>query len=408
MKHRTVVIVDPSVDKMRGHMRRLVASFADGFIASGRDVVVLTNRRYAGPDFHNCITKRVFTYSSYVDYDPRITATFKEELSAWSREHGSSDALLVYPTVTDRIIEGIGEWIGQAPKQFFHVIVMLLEVGVAGKTERPFVVDHDAFERFRAGFELLAGAGPSVMIAASSNTMASYVRFVCPLPVEEVAPPFSLSNNDPGDPRPERVEGRGEYRLGLYLGPAAAEKGFYNLPSVIEMIAAAGEADWRGARAIIHAYGGRQHADAIRRVLHAVEVAPTGNRFKVRTARDEDGRYERLVRSLDAVVLAYDEKRYAGKTSGIFWEARSIGLPVAIPARTWMAMEALRSPGEAVMIESFGARQTFEVAARLAKDRPAPATVGLPLSGAAEAARQILARVAELEQTGGPKKPHLN
>lgn len=399
-----VVIVDPSIVNLRGHMRRLAWLLSSYFLSQRLDVSILTNSRYTGPDFEGSRTEQLFDRSPYGRPSDGASLDLVSRLVEWTSGSGISDAIFLYPTVTPDLAQEISQFISVSSPRSVHALVLMLDLGLAGPVERPTVVDEDTVARYRASFAAIAGAANKrVIMAVPSRTLAAYVRSICPLPVTEVAPPLSVGTV-PGDDRDGRSPGK--YELGLYLGAAASDKGFGHLPAVIRMIGEATGPEWSNVRIHVQAFGARSHAAGIRDVVSAVKQASFADRFSLRKSRLGDAEYDALFRSLDSAILSYNPRRYAGKTSGVFWELKSLGVPLAIPDDTWMSREAPCFPGVNVPIAGFGADATFAAARRLVMDRPQPVREGLPSTGAAEMGRQILAVAAGLGQVanggGGP------
>lgn len=390
-----IVIVDPAIVNMRGHMRRLAWLLSSYFLSQRLDVTILTHSRYGGPDFEGSRTRRVFDRSPYQDKAPdAASAGFVSNLADWVSREGMADAIFLYPTVTPGLAREIAQAIAASSPRSVHVPVLMLDVGLAGPVEHPTVVDEETVAHYRASFAAMAGAANRrVILAVPSRTLAAYVRSISPLPVTEVAPPLSIATAAAeGDPAHDPTA----YQLGLYLGAAATDKGFGHLPEVIRLIGEAAGPEWTNVRVHVQAFGAGRYATAIADVVAAAKAAPFASRFSLRRSRLEDAEYDALFRSLDAGVLAYDPRRYAGKTSGVFWELKSLGTPLAMPEDTWMSREAPLFPGINVPIAGYRAAATFAATRRLVIDRPHPMRERLPSGGAAEMARQILAAVSSL------------
>jgi len=390
-----VVIVDPAIVNMRGHMRRLAWLLSAYFLSQRLEVTILTHARYGGPDFEGCRTGRVFDRSPYQDKAPDVASEgFVANFANWTSGEGTADAIFLYPTVTPGLSGEIAQVIACSSPRSVHVLVLMLDVGLAGPVEHPAVVDEETVARYRASFATIAeAANKRVILAVPSRTLAAYVRSICPLPVTAVAPPLSIG---PAAEQDGAGHGLPAYQLGLYLGAAATDKGFGNLPGVIRMIGEATGPEWTNVRVHVQAFGAGSYAAEIADVVAAAKAAQFANRFSLRRSRLGDAEYDALFRSLDAGVLAYDPRRYAGKTSGVFWELKSLGTPLAIPDDTWMSREAPFFPGTNVPIDGFTAEATFDATRRLVIDRPQPVRKGLPPGGPAEMARQILAAVSGL------------
>ena len=73
-----------------------------------------------------------------------------------------------------------------------------------------------------------------------------------------------------------------------------------------------------------------------RRVLDPLETVP-----RVVTVPHPlpEADYRELLRASDVVLFLYDPQRYAVRCSAVFRDARAAGVPVVVPAETWMPDE---------------------------------------------------------------------
>ncbi len=83
-------------------------------------------------------------------------------------------------------------------------------------------------------------------------------------------------------------------------------------------------------------------ADALRERLW--RSAP-GAQLDIQVGPSSTERYVDHLRRSDLVFLPYSWQRYAIRTSGVFAEALAYGLPVVVPARTWMADQLVLGHG---------------------------------------------------------------
>lgn len=123
-----------------------------------------------------------------------------------------------------------------------------------------------------------------------------------------------------------------------YLGDARKEKGYHHLPTAIGNL-------WTA----------HVQTEKVRFVIQSNYNTPAGEVEAVIArgqleAFDSDGvelvygplpseEYADLLLSSDAVLIPYDQDRYYARSSGILVEALSAGIPVVVPAGTWMARQ---------------------------------------------------------------------
>ncbi len=148
--------------------------------------------------------------------------------------------------------------------------------------------------------------------------------------------PYSSSNN--GDVSKRAI------RLG-YLGNARDNKGFPQLPKLIEACEGEISAGTMEFRCQLHRSSGQEPASQA--ALDAMQTLPVTPVFG-----ELDGKsYYNLLQQLDVVLLPYELKYYRSQTSGIFSDALAYGKVVVVPENTWMA-DQLRDHGAGIIYDS--------------------------------------------------------
>ena len=162
-----------------------------------------------------------------------------------------------------------------------------------------------------------------------------------PIPVRQ-----DLFHDEPRD-RPATLVG--ENRSGpvkiAYLGNAREEKGYHHLPDMVAALWADYLAPGK-ARFTIQSHfnvpGGEPHmASAQMRLTNYPDQA-----VALMTSTMSEGDYYAVLESIDAMVLPYDPKAYAARSSHIFAQALAAGKPVIVPAATWMASQIDTTRGQ--------------------------------------------------------------
>jgi hypothetical protein len=150
------------------------------------------------------------------------------------------------------------------------------------------------------------------------------------------------------------------------LGHSRREKGYGALPTILRSL----WHDWFGAgraRLLLQTHRGRQRRELESLVAGlaggagaaALEFAP----FPLPL----EG-YTELVRGADLGLLLYDPTRYYARCSGVLLEMQCAGVPVLVPAGSWLAEQ----------IEPLNQPWLDQLAARLGPAQPASETLALP------------------------------
>ncbi|MBV9122948.1 MAG: glycosyltransferase [Planctomycetes bacterium] len=124
----------------------------------------------------------------------------------------------------------------------------------------------------------------------------------------------------------------------IYVGDARPEKGYQHLPVVVQDL----WLDYVQTRRVhftLHSYyncpEGEPAAVVARAQLQGLETEQVR---LILEPLDTEG-YRDLVLSGDLCLILYDREQYYARSSGIFAEAMVAGIPVVVPAGTWMAMQ---------------------------------------------------------------------
>jgi glycosyltransferase involved in cell wall biosynthesis len=185
-------------------------------------------------------------------------------------------------------------------------------------------------------------AAATLRLYADTEDLArQYSELVSGLEVEVVPIPHCL----PPGRAAEQSEAHGPLRI-AYLGDARDEKGFHLLADLVDAVAA--RLDGRARFVIqgnVSAAGDNPSLAQARRRLAAYPRA----QVELMTDQLDLSAFHDLLRSADIVLLPYDRRAYARRSSGIFVQALAAGRVVVVPAETWMARQA--DPAAAVLFE---------------------------------------------------------
>lgn len=138
---------------------------------------------------------------------------------------------------------------------------------------------------------------------------------------------------------------RSKFRLPLclsYVGDARTEKGFQLLPRVVEDCAADRALKDSVHFAIQANYNvpqGEPHCVVAKSQLQTAD----GIRVELMDRALAAEQYDRLVEHSDIGLLLYLRENYYARTSGVLLEYLSAGIPVIVPANTWLSTQIARS-----------------------------------------------------------------
>lgn len=120
-----------------------------------------------------------------------------------------------------------------------------------------------------------------------------------------------------------------------YVGDARTEKGYHFLPRLIT--------DLRQKSAdvefCIQSNYNSAHGEPAPVVARNQLEAMSDSRLKINPKAMTSAEYRDQVISTDIMLIPYDPGHYYARSSGIFSEALAAGVPVVVPAGTWMAAE---------------------------------------------------------------------
>lgn len=127
----------------------------------------------------------------------------------------------------------------------------------------------------------------------------------------------------------------GERRLvASYLGDARSEKGYNLLPAIVSYSAFVGRVK---IKAQVYYSGDYPEAECVRATA-LLNASSRDDVWFVKGALDSQ-RYAREILLSDVILIPYSQNNYISRSSGIFSEAMAAGIPVIVPAGTWMSAQ---------------------------------------------------------------------
>lgn len=337
-----LIILDPNLESEAGHHLAYDLAIAKEALARGQTVTIVANRRFRAGSFQGARILPHFSSTTYaVRHDDPVTGRF-DDIRHFNDEFAAEldllpaslftpgDAVLA-PTVTEAHLCGLVGWMKgfAAASAPLFIVHLMFPSGVSLDASGALVVeDPIAALAYRLAGRVAAAPGPTVHLFASGRQHAVeygalFGRDVPahPLPI---LPASSMRAATPGN---EAL---------LFAGDARLDKGLALLAPLLRLLAPAHPGWTFTAHVNADAAWGEAAAAA---ALFRSEAArhPNARQFDGRLAPEA---YEDLLCRARLALFPYDPDRYRRKSSGVLWEAVSLGIPVLVPAGTWLANEA--------------------------------------------------------------------
>jgi hypothetical protein len=255
-------------------------------------------------------------FEQVLEHWPRGTVHLVHHTLSW--EHASALALAIRLT-------------GDGADRLRHLAFLMFSPGVdhAGET-----YDNDMALNFRLAFRALDLAPGVSLYAGCSEYARAYAAL---LERPEPIPVHPCFLGDWRDRPPSRRHGPVRTVL-LYVGEIKQQKGFLQLPSMLEHLLRTTTAETR----IVIQFVAVRNATAQRIVDELKRLAEGHERVELHHGFWSDEQLRAVLSSVDVVCLNYDAGAYRHATSGLLWLAAWYGLAVQAPSDCWLQREALR------------------------------------------------------------------
>jgi len=336
-----LIILDPNLDGEAGHHLAYDLAIAREAISRGESATIVANRRFPAAEAEGVRILPHFTETCYaIRHDDPVTGRFDDyrhfndllqaELATLPRgEFRATDCVLV-PTVTETQLAGYIGWMkgfdpAEAPLFLIH---LMMPSGLAVEDGAARVEDPLRALFYRLADRAAQEAGAPVHLFASGGQHAAEYGALFGRAVE----PHPL----PLRPEPGPAPATPPRRALLFAGDARADKGIGLLPDLVPLLAEA-HPDWRF---VAHVNAARAWGPARAAAGALAGIAAGLPAFDLAGGRLPPEDYLALLRGAGIALFPYDPELYRRKSSGVLWEAVSLGLPVIVPAGTWLAHEA--------------------------------------------------------------------
>ncbi|WP_198378571.1 hypothetical protein, partial [Neoroseomonas rubea] len=337
-----LIILDPNLEGESGHHLAYDLAIAREAMARGQTVTIVANRRFGLTAIEGVRVLPHFTETTYaVRHDDPVTGKFDDirhfndllgaELALLPAELvGPRDAVLA-PTVTETHLTGLIGWMkGFEPASApLFVVHLMFPSGVAVDAAGGIQVeDPIAALAYRLAGRVAEAPGPPVHLFASGPQHAVEFGALFGRPV----PPHPL----PIRPEPPEIATATGDRVLLFAGDARLHKGIALVAPLLDLLAPA-HPDWTFAAHVNTAAAWGEAAAAAAELRSRTALHPN---LDLAEGRLKGEAYAALLAGTRIALFPYDPLRYRRKSSGVLWESVCLGLPVVVPAETWLENEA--------------------------------------------------------------------
>lgn len=388
-----VLIVDAALIGRRGHVYNVATRLACGARILGIEPTIVGNIAFepgaedvepVDPLLEASPYKRSTGLRGLgfdLDNINALGPAIQNDFEKLSETYDLSDTLVIFPTVNHFFLRSYSSWLlnrGDLEPGELHYVLLMLEAGVKLTSDGVDFVEPGQAVIYQSAFDRLARVEclrSQVMIGVISETLRECYQALSSVRLESASnllgvervracepspdcqgPRFFevLTNEEAADPDvleppvADSVFGTAPdddsavVEIGLYLGEVKADKGFFRLPGLLETFKPPAK---MRLKLHVQTYTNSFSAEAVEGVDAALKAFAEREGAEVAVYRSflSERAHSALLKRLDLIVLGYDPKRYAAKTSGVFWEAQSLGTPVIAPKNTWLEAEAERA-----------------------------------------------------------------
>jgi glycosyltransferase involved in cell wall biosynthesis len=268
----------------------------------------------------------------------------------------TADDLVVVNSVDTRTLEGLVRWLERRRPGDRPQVVPILHYEPDRNPESPGSAAHRWARTFRR--ITAAKLDKTLHLAVDSEQLQrAYAAVgaktvVLPIP-HTIERPASAHRRRETPPTSAAV---------LFIGVATKTKGFHLLPGIVRHCAD------------LVAPGALRFEVQANIIDPEPEVVAAGEALRALPVRLSWGPLETeafygLFAGADILVQPHDPNHYSAQTSGVFSEARALGLVTVVPAGTWMA-DLVASTGGGVVVEAWTADAYADALARCLADLP--------------------------------------
>jgi len=340
-----LIILDPYLAHPHGHHMEWDLAIVAAARDREQDTLIFAHRDCPIESKDGLEIVRLFSHTTYeCKYQDRIVGRFDDftyfndtlasELALIPRDRlHATDAVLV-PTLTENHLLGYVSWMRtfDAARAPLFVLYLMFPSGLGVPNEIAARTVSDPLQAlfYRLAFRRAAERGPPIHFFGTGRQLAREYSVLAGSTIEAHPIPY-----DPRSLKSQREKGRPTALL--FAGDAKADKGFTFIPELADRLCA----KWPGWDFLIHVNLGSSWGPTLQAYNELrTAVSPHHDNLIVQTGRLSRKDYVEFMDKADCFVATYDPVVYARKSSGVIWEAISLGLPMLVPADTWLENES--------------------------------------------------------------------
>lgn len=340
----TFHILDPNLAHDNGHQMEWDFAIASAIQHEGEAVRIFANKKFSQSLELNDVTIAPhFTHTTYETHSKdRFTSayddfhffndTLQRELSDLPRESFAPSDTVLAPTLSENHLLGYVNWMKSfdAAAVPLFVVHLMFPSGLSIETGGdPRVIDPLRALFYALAFRRAAEPGPRICFFGGGRQIAREYSALAGFSIGAHAIPLS-----PDRPKAERRAERPKALL--YAGDMKLEKGMALLPELVERLCSAHS----GWDFVVHANPSIGGGKAMKSHKALRGLAERHANFQFHSGRLGREAYIELLASADLMISTYNPAAYETKSSGVLWECISLGVPILVPDRTWLANEA--------------------------------------------------------------------
>jgi len=268
-------------------------------------------------------------------------------------EDVGGDDLLLVPTALQDQVQGLALYLESLPPgERPRVVLNFFWSNWERRADRA-----EAIRRACARLRQAAGPG-RLLLSVATDELAASLRRVGGEPVERLPLPANY-----GTERPLGAPALRASPKVVILGRSLARKGSAALGSIVLRV--------RLAQPLVRFF--------VQATPNMPAVARLGMIPGVTVHRGEldEATYLEQIRSADIVLLPYQARDYAGRTSGIFAECAALGRVAVVPSGTWMSEQLERGRAAGVAYQGEDPRSVARAVVQAVRDRAALSELAL-------------------------------
>jgi len=343
----TFFIMEPSLRDEGGHHFEFASTIAANSGSNPDDVVIFAHKNctlsYANgakiiPWFSDHIHQDVksqiaYNFSNFLHFNRSLYRDLSGLISDY--RFGSGDIVL-FPTISENQLWAIVRWAERFKTNDSPVVICYLMFSpdlFAERGEGSMVVNERTFF-YKLSLRKILSTGSPVVAFAGGRQLAREYSALMQSEIKPHPVPISISATK------EHVMAAKRPNVLLHAGTAKEDKGFLLLPELVERLTK----EHPGDHFLMHA-DFRSEATTPPEMTQAYarlrDVCEMRDNFTLTVGALKRDGYLSLIAQADCYICTYDPRVYARKTSGVVWEAISLGLPILGPSNTFIQREAL-------------------------------------------------------------------